>query len=55
VRQQALRKIEDIEDKIRSLQAMKAALGKLADECASTRGPVSDCPILESLNANGKR
>ena len=53
VRRQALRKIEEIEDKIRSLQAMKTVLGKLADECASTQGPVSDCPILESLNANG--
>jgi MerR family mercuric resistance operon transcriptional regulator len=53
VRRQALRKVEEIEDKIRSLEAMKLVLGKLADECAATRGPVSDCPILESLNANG--
>jgi MerR family mercuric resistance operon transcriptional regulator len=53
VRQQALRKIEEIEDKIRALEAMKAALGKLADECASTRGPIRDCPILESLNTGG--
>jgi len=55
VRRQALEKIEEIEEKIRSLEAMKVALEKLADECAATRGPVSDCPILESLNANGKR
>ena len=55
VREQAVRKIEEIEEKIRSLEAMKAALGKLAEECGSTRGPLSDCPILESLNTNGKR
>lgn len=50
VRQQALEKI-----KIRSLRAMKTALGKLVAECASTRGPISDCPILESLNENGRK
>ena len=55
VRRQALRKIDEIEEKIRSLEAMKTVLGKLAEECASTQGPLSDCPILESLNANGKR
>jgi len=47
--------MEQIEDKIRSLEAMKAALGQLADECASTRGSVSDCPILQSLSTKAKR
>ena len=55
VRRQALSKVQEIEDKIRLLRAMKAALAKLADECATTQGSVADCPILDSLNTNGKR
>jgi len=55
VRQQALNKMVEIEDKIRSLKAMKAALAKLAEECSTTEGSVADCPILDSLNAIGKR
>ena len=55
VRRHALNKAKEIEDKIRSLRAMKIALAKLADECATTQGSVDDCPILDSLNTNGKR
>jgi len=50
VRKRAEAKIRDIEAKIRSLQAMKKSLAKLVVEC-SGRGPVTDCPILESLDA----
>ena len=54
-RRQALHKIGDIEKKIQTLQAMKDALHKLVKECASANAPVSDCPILEALDSNGKR
>jgi Cu(I)-responsive transcriptional regulator len=50
VRAQVRRKIDDIERKLRSLAAMKKALLKLVDEC-SGRGPVSECPILESVSS----
>ena len=55
VRRQALHKIEEIDEKMRALEAMKDVLRKLVKECASTRAPVSDCPILESLDSNGTR
>lgn len=50
VRGRALAKIDDIEERMRVLRAMKKALTKLVAECAG-RAPVSDCPILESLDA----
>ncbi len=52
---QALHKIGDIEKKIQTLQAMKDALRKLVKECSPANAPVSDCPILEALDSNGKR
>lgn len=48
VRKRAEAKIADIEGRILNLQRMKNALSKLAKEC-KTRGPVSECPILEAL------
>jgi len=48
VRARAAAKIADIEEKIRSLQTMKAALERLAAECPAS-GPASDCPILDAL------
>jgi MerR family copper efflux transcriptional regulator len=50
VRERALAKIHDIEERMRVLQGMKKALTKLAAECSSPRAPLSDCPILESLD-----
>jgi MerR family copper efflux transcriptional regulator len=50
VRRRAVAKIDDIDERIRALRAMKKALTKLVAECAG-RAPVSDCPILESLDA----
>jgi MerR family copper efflux transcriptional regulator len=50
VRERAEAKMKDIEEKIRALQAMKKALAKLVAECAG-RGPVTDCPILDALDA----
>ncbi len=55
VRREALKKIEEIEGKMRSLRAMKTALSRLADECSTTQGSAVDCPILDALNTNGER
>ena len=55
VRSQALHKIAEIEQKIQALQAMKNALDGLVKECGSTSAPVSECPVLESLDTNGTR
>ena len=52
VRGQARAKIRDIEQRIASLQAMKAALERLAKKCRG-RGPTSECPILEELDKEG--
>jgi MerR family transcriptional regulator, copper efflux regulator len=48
VRAHAEVKIKDIDAKIGSLTVMKHALAKLVAECAG-EGPLTDCPILESL------
>lgn len=52
VRATAQAKIEDIEQKIRSLHAMKRALGVLVKSCASD-GSTRECPILEALDDRG--
>ncbi len=52
VRQKALHKIEDIEQKIQALARMKETLMHLAETCHG-EGELSDCPILEALE-NGK-
>lgn len=49
VRSAAIAKIEDIEWKIKNLQAMKRALGILVNSCTSN-GSIRECPILESLD-----
>ena len=54
VRGRAEQKITEIDQKIQTLQAMRKALVRLASAC-SGRGPVSECPILESLEAVEKR
>ncbi len=50
VRKRAEAKIQDIDLKIRTLQAMRKALSKLIAECSGT-GPVTQCPILEVLDS----
>ena len=50
VRELARKKITDIEEKIRTLQAMKGALEHLTERC-SGHGPASECPILESIDS----
>src|SRR3989442_1544690 len=49
VRHRAEAKIADIDQKLRALRAMKRALVRLTAACVG-RGPVSACPILESLD-----
>jgi len=49
VRGRSKSKIRDIDDKIRTLEAMREALSKLVRAC-SGKGPVTECPILESLD-----
>ena len=51
VRERARAKMSDIDERIRSLAAMRNALQKLVAQCAG-RGPVTECPILESLSAD---
>jgi Hg(II)-responsive transcriptional regulator len=54
VRSAAEAKIEDIEQKIRHLRAMKRALGVLVASCA-TEGSPRHCPILEALDDGKER
>lgn len=54
VRNRAEQKIAEIDRKILALEAMRKALVRLKAAC-SGRGPVSDCPILESLESGGNR
>ena len=49
VRAHAQAKIANIEQKIQTLHAMKNVLGSLIDRCDHC-GPMTDCPILESLD-----
>jgi MerR family copper efflux transcriptional regulator len=49
IRAHAEAKIKDINEKVRALMAMKSTLSKLVTEC-SGEGPLTECPILESLD-----
>jgi len=50
VRAIAQAKIADIEDKMRTLKAMKTVLNRLTER-SSGCGPASECPILESIDS----
>ena len=50
VRAIAEAKIADIEDKMRTLKAMKTVLNRLTERCSGC-GPASECPILESIDS----
>jgi MerR family copper efflux transcriptional regulator len=54
IKKRAEAKIENIEDKISSLQRMKQALRKLTAACGG-KGAVSECPILDALEDRKKR
>ena len=51
IKQRTEAKIADIEERIQSLQRMKQALLKVSASCRG-RGPTSECPILEALDAH---
>jgi MerR family mercuric resistance operon transcriptional regulator len=53
VRALARAKIADIEEKMRTLEVMKNTLTALADRCPGC-GPLSECPILDALEARGE-
>jgi MerR family transcriptional regulator, copper efflux regulator len=53
IRSRAIDKITAIEEKIRTLNAMKHALAKLVEEC-SGQGEITDCPILAALDTKGE-
>ncbi len=45
----ATAKLADIDDKIRDLTAMRAALSSLKEACACSTGGAVRCPIVEAL------
>jgi len=49
VRKKAETKIADVDEKIRHLQEIRAALVELTDTCTG-RGPIDTCTILQGLN-----
>jgi len=49
IRRRAQAKIAEIDAKIQNLRGMKKNLERLAASC-SGKGPVGECPILESLD-----
>lgn len=51
VRVRAEAKLADVEERIRSLGAIREALGSLIDECTERR-PASECPILSALDSD---
>lgn len=54
VRRRAEAKVQDIDEKVRTLQAMRRALTKLIGECSGS-GPVTECPIVEALDSEDER
>jgi len=49
IKLRATRKIEAVDEKIRDLQRIRDALGRMVRQC-SGRGALSACPILEQLD-----
>lgn len=45
-------KVREIDEKVRRLKSMRKALSKLISAC-SGKGPITACPILESMDAKG--
>ena len=54
VRGRAEEKLEDLEERIRSLQRMRRALKKLVESCPG-KGTLSDCSILRALAPEEKK
>lgn len=49
VKLQATRKVEEVERRIRDLESIREALGRLILRC-SGRGDLRECPILDALD-----
>lgn len=52
VQRLARAKVADIEEKMRTLEQMRRVLTSLAEACPGC-GPLSECPILESIEDKG--
>ncbi|MGF1707300.1 Cu(I)-responsive transcriptional regulator [Enterovibrio baiacu] len=52
VKKKALEKIEEIDEKIKELQAMKTSLKTLASACPGDNGAC--CPIIDALSLSGE-
>ena len=50
VKEKTDKKITDIDEKIKRLQAIKKALKKLSARCSKGKAPLSDCPILAEFD-----
>lgn len=53
VRQKIVAKISDLDEKMKTLRAMKKDLIQLRDACDGTSS-ITDCPILKSLSSERK-
>ena len=53
VRQRALRKIRDVEQRMRDLKRIKKTLQELAELCPGS-SDLEDCPILRALDQRGR-
>ena len=51
VKQRAEAKILAIQDRVKGLQTMKRALGKLVESCSGS-GPLHDCPIIDCFETH---
>lgn len=49
VRRRVEDKIDDVDEKIRSLRTIRRALNSLAKRCGAD-GPIGECPILEAMD-----
>ncbi len=54
VKKRTQEKIADIERRIRTLQRMRRVLKKVYAACDGERIPISECPILEALDKEGR-
>lgn len=52
VRKLAHEKLAEVDAKLTELQRMRAALAQLAASCTG-KGPTSECPLLDALDAQG--
>lgn len=52
VKQLAQRKMQQIDEKIQALMAMKTALSGLVNACPGDQGTTPQCPILNSLDGS---